>query len=129
MKIAISAAGQELESAIDPRFGRCSFFLVVDSDTKEFEVFANESVAATGGAGVKAAQFVAGLDVEAVLTSNIGPNAFEVLNAAGMEIMTCSEGTVNAAIEDYKAGKLNNVQGSTVESHFGMGSGGGRGRQ
>jgi len=128
VRIAVSAAGKEHDSEVDPRFGRCGYFLVVDSDTREFEAFANESVAAMGGAGIKAAQFVVGLDVGAVLTSNIGPNAFEVLDAAGIEVMTCSEGTVEAAIESYNAGELQKVQGSTVESHFGMGQGGRRGR-
>jgi len=102
VKIAISSTGQRLESDIDPRFGRCQYFLVVDSDTKEFEVFSNESAEVMGGAGIRAAQFVADLNVKAILTGNIGPNAFETLNAAGIEILTGIEGTVNDAIEDYK---------------------------
>lgn len=129
MKIAISSTGQRLESDIDPRFGRCKYFLAVDSDTKEFEAFPNESAEVMGGAGIKAAQFVADLNVKAILTGNIGPNAFETLNAAGIEILTGVEGTVNDAIEDYKEGKLKSAQASTVGAHFGMGKGGRRGRQ
>lgn len=129
MKIAISSNGQRLESDVDPRFGRCKYFLAVDSDTKEFEAFPNESAEVMGGAGIRAAQFVADLDVKAVLSGNIGPNAFDVLNAAGIEILTCVEGTVNDAIEDYKEGKLKRVEASTVGARFGMGEGGRRGRQ
>jgi len=129
MRIAISSTGKNLESDIDPRFGRCKYFLAVDSDTKEFEVFSNESAAAMGGAGIRAAQFVADLNVKAVLTGNIGPNAFDVLDAAGMDILTGIEGTVNDAIEDYKEGKLKRAQAFTVGAHSGMGQGGRRGRQ
>ena len=135
MKIAISSTGQRLESDIDPRFGRCKYFLVVDTDTRDFEALPNEYADVMGGAGVRAAQFVADLDVKAVLSGNIGPNAFEVLKAAGIEILTCLEGTVNDAIEDYKEGKLKREQAFTVGSRFGMdrgggmGRGGGRGRQ
>jgi len=129
VKIAISSTGQRLKSDIDPRFGRCKYFLVVDSNAKEFEAFANENAEVMGGAGIRAAQFVADLDVKAVLSGNIGPNAFEVLNAAGIEILTGAEGTVNDAIEDYKEGKLKRAQASTVGPHSGMGKGGRRGRQ
>lgn len=129
MKIAISSTGQRLESDIDPRFGRCKYFLVVDTDTEEFEVFSNESAEVMGGAGIKAARFVADLNVKAILTGNIGPNAFDTLNAAGIEILTGIEGTVNGAIEDYKEGKLKSAQASTVGPHSGMGKGGRRGRQ
>ncbi|MCK4577606.1 MAG: NifB/NifX family molybdenum-iron cluster-binding protein [Candidatus Marinimicrobia bacterium] len=129
MKIAISSTGQKPESDIDPRFGRCKYFLVVDTDTREFEAFLNENAEAMGGAGIKAAQFVADLNVKAILTGNIGPNAFETLNAAGIEILTGVEATVNDAVEDYKEGKLKRAQAFTVESHSGMGQGRQRGRQ
>ncbi|MFC1542983.1 NifB/NifX family molybdenum-iron cluster-binding protein [Candidatus Neomarinimicrobiota bacterium] len=129
MKIAISSAGQRFESDIDPRFGRCKYFIVVDTDTKKFEAFPNENAEAMGGAGIKAAQFVADLDVEAVLSGNIGPNAFDVLNAAGIQILTSAGGTVSDAVRDFNEGKLKRTEAFTVGPHFGMGKGGRRGRQ
>ena len=86
MKVAISSAGKNLESETDPRFGRCKYFLVVDTETEEFEVLPNENADRMGGAGIKTAQLVAGLELGSVITGNIGPNAFEVLNAAGVQI-------------------------------------------
>lgn len=126
MKIAVSSMGKTLESDIDPRFGRCKFFLVIDTESKEFEVFPNESSEAIGGAGIQAAQFVADIGVKVVLTGNVGPNAFDTLNAAGIEILTGIEGTVKEAIERYNEGELNRAQSSTVDAHFGMGSNRGR---
>ena len=76
MKIAISATGLTLEDEVDPRFGRCQHFIVADTETKEFEALDNSSATAAGGAGISAAQMIAGKGVEAVLTGNCGPNAY-----------------------------------------------------
>ncbi len=120
MKIAISAVGQSLDSQVDPRFGRCQNFVIIDMDTMEFEAIANESAAAAGGAGIATAQMIAGKGVEAVLTGNCGPNAFGVLNSAGIKVMTGATGTVHEAIESYKAGKLQASSQASAGAHSGM---------
>jgi predicted Fe-Mo cluster-binding NifX family protein len=121
MKIVISSAGKGLESEVDPRFGRCRYFLIVDADTRDFEVLDNQNAEMYGGAGIKTAQLVAGLGLNTVLTGNIGPNAFEVLNAAGIEILTGASGTIAEAVDAYRNGQLKRVDTSTVQSHAGMG--------
>jgi len=123
MKIAVSAAGQSLDAQVDPRFGRCQNFVIVDTDTMEFEALANDSAAAAGGAGIATAQMIAGKGVEVVLTGNCGPNAFGVLNSAGIKVFTGAAGTVQEAIESYKAGKLQTSARSNVSAHSGMGRG------
>ena len=127
MKIAISSMGKKIDSEIDPRFGRCHYFLVVDTDTMDFDSHSNKDSAAMGGAGIQAAQFVSELGAEAVLTGNVGPNAFGTLNAAGISIFTGIAGKAGNAIEKYNKGELNETKSSTVGGHFGMG--GGRGRR
>jgi predicted Fe-Mo cluster-binding NifX family protein len=82
MKVAISAYGRDLDAEINPRFGRCDFLLIVDTDTMDYESFANESMNLTGGAGIQTASFVISKGVQAVLTGSCGPNAMEVFNAA-----------------------------------------------
>jgi hypothetical protein len=77
MKIAVSASSPALESPVDPRFGRCLYFLIVDPETMEFEAVENPYVSASGGAGIQAAQLVIQKNVEAVLTGSCGPNAFQ----------------------------------------------------
>ena len=121
MRIAISSTGKNLESQTDPRFGRCKYFVVVDTETEKFEVLPNENADRMGGAGIKAAQLVADLELHSVLTGNIGPNAFEVLNTAGIQVMTGVTGTIADAIETYKQGQLERAKAHTVESHSGMG--------
>lgn len=128
MKIAISAAGQDLDTQVDPRFGRCQYFILVDSETMEFEAMANSGVSASGGAGIAAAQQIADKGAQAVLTGNCGPNAYNVLNAAGIPVFTGVSGTIKDAVESYKTGKLQAIAQPNVSAHSGMGRGGGRGQ-
>ncbi len=127
MKIAVSAVGDNLDAELDPRFGRCQYFIFVDTESMEFEAVPNESANAMGGAGIEAAQNVANMKAEVVLTGNMGPNAFQTLSAAGIKIITGVSGTVKDAIEKFKAGELKEIAAPNVEGHFGMGGGGGRG--
>jgi predicted Fe-Mo cluster-binding NifX family protein len=121
MKIAISSNGDNLDSQIDPRFGRCAYFLVVDTDDMNFEAFDNKSIALGGGAGIQAAQFVASKDAKAVLTGNMGPNAIKTLSAAGVEVFVGQAGTVREALERYKGGELESTRTASVPEHYGMG--------
>ncbi len=130
MKIAVSAAGDNLNAQLDPRFGRCQYFIFVDPESMEFEVIPNESANAMGGAGISAAQNVANMKAEVVLTGNMGPNAFQTLSAAGIKIITGISGTVKDAVEKFKSGELKETTGPNVASHSGMGGmGGGGGRR
>lgn len=120
MKICITAQGDNLDSTVDSRFGRCRYFIVVDSDTLEFEAIQNPNTETTGGAGILSAQLIAEKQVKAVLSGNIGPNAFQTLQAAGIEIITGVSGKVKEVIEQYKQGKLKATQDSSVKAKFGM---------
>lgn len=131
MKICVTATGEDLDAQVDPRFGRCQYFVIVDSDSMKFEAFSNESISASGGAGIQAAQTVANKGAEVVITGNVGPNAFKTLSAAKIKIVTGASGTVKNAIEMYKSGGFSETDGATVGEHAGMGgmgSGGGRGK-
>ena len=128
MKICVSAASNSLDSPIDPRFGRCPYFVIVDSENMQFEVIQNTASGATGGAGIQAAQTIAGKGVKVLITGNVGPNAFQALSAAGIKIVTGAFGTVREVVEKYKRGELRETGAPTVGGHFGMGRGRSRGR-
>jgi predicted Fe-Mo cluster-binding NifX family protein len=127
MKLAISSTGKDLDSELDPRFGRCPYFVIVDTDTMEFEVIDNSSGMSAGGAGIAAAQLIAGKGAGVVLTGSCGPNAFEALSAAGIQVISGLSGTLRNAVEKYKSGQLNPISQPDVSSHFGMGRGQGPG--
>ena len=128
MKIAISSMGRDLDAQIDPRFGRCAYFIIVETDDLTFEAFDNENIALGGGAGIQSAQFVASKGAKAVVTGNVGPNAVRSLSAAGVEVITGQTGAIKKAVEDYKKGKLSGVKRANVSKHHGMDGGAGTGR-
>lgn len=119
-KICITSEGNSLDSKVDPRFGRCQYFIIVDTDTLEFEAVQNPNIEAMGGAGIQSAQLVASKDVKAVLTGNVGPNAFQTLQAAGINIFSGVSGIVKEVIEKYKKGEFKTTQGPSVGPKFGI---------
>jgi len=127
MRIAISATGPTLDAEVDPRFGRCQYFIIVDPNTLEFEVVENSSAMAAGGAGISTGQMIASKGVEAILTGNCGPNAYQVLSAAGLRVITGVSGKIKGVIEEYKLGTFSATQQPTVDAHFGMGNAPGMG--
>ncbi|MBN1694451.1 NifB/NifX family molybdenum-iron cluster-binding protein [candidate division WOR-3 bacterium] len=120
MKICITSQGDNLDAEVDSRFGRANYFLIVNTDKMDFESIQNPYTGAGGGAGIQAAQFVANKAVEAVITGNTGPNAFQVLKEAGLSVISGVSGSVKSAIEKYKNGELKSVENPTVNEKFGM---------
>ena len=120
MKICVTSRGESLESEVDPRFGRCRFFLIVDTDTLDFEVVENKYAGISGGAGIQSGQLISDKQVKTVLTGNVGPNAFETLKAAGVQVITGVSGTISNAVQSFKTGSLTPVQGPTVNSKSGL---------
>ncbi len=115
MKIAITSTGKELTSEMDQYFGRAVNFLMVNPDTMDFEVIKNNSVGLLKGAGIQAGKIIVDNKVNVVITGNCGPKAFNVLNTAGIEVITGVKGRVMDAIEDYKRGNLKTSEKSNVK--------------
>ncbi|MDD5020221.1 MAG: NifB/NifX family molybdenum-iron cluster-binding protein [Candidatus Omnitrophica bacterium] len=120
MKICVTSEGNSLDSKVDPRFGRCRYFIFVDTDRLEFEAVGNPNIESMGGAGIQSAQLVVSQQVKAVLTGNVGPNAFQTLQAARIEIFIGVSGTIKEAVEKYKKGKLEKTSNPSVGSKAGM---------
>ena len=127
MKIAVTSTGPTLDDSVDPRFGRCAYFLIIDPETLDFEAIPNPNIALGGGAGIQSAQLMSSQDVSIVLTGNCGPNAFQTFGAAGIQVITGVGGTVRLAVQQYKSGTLTSASGPNVQSHFGTGGAGGMG--
>ena len=123
MKVAVSSSGTNLDSQIDPRFGRCTYFIIVNTDDMSFEAFDNEGIALGGGAGIQSSQFVASKGVGAIITGNVGPNAVQTLSAAGLEIFMGQTGSVREAVERYRRGDIKPEGSPNVVDHYGMGGG------
>ncbi|MEN8141281.1 MAG: NifB/NifX family molybdenum-iron cluster-binding protein [Thermodesulfobacteriota bacterium] len=124
MKVIVSATGTEIDSAVDPRFGRAAYLLLVDSDKMEVtEVIDNQAARdAAHGAGINAATMVAQAGAEAVLSGRVGPKAEKVLQSAKIAIHNGAQGTVRQAL-----GQINGTQKMTTPPPPGA-SGQGRGQ-
>ena len=127
MRIVVTANGNTLDAPLSPIFGRCPTYIFVETESLEYEAVPNPAVSAAGGAGIQAAQFIAQRGAKAVVTGTVGPNAFGVLRAAGLQVYLASGGTVGDAVEAFKNGNLQPVGGANVPGHTGMGGGRGRG--
>lgn len=119
MKVVVSSTGKDLEAPIDPRFGRAAYFLVVDTETLDFEVVPNsQNLQAAQGAGVQAASLVARHKPAAVITGHCGPKAFQVLQAAGIPVVVGASGSVRDMVESYRKGLLKPTTAPNVEGHW-----------
>lgn len=119
MKIAVSSTGQNKENILDRRFGRCNFFQIFDTETKQYDVVVNDGVSAEGGAGIAAASQIIEENVTIVITGNLGPNAFEVLEKSGIKAYSCEELPVFRAIEQFQNSQLSEIV-SSGKAHHGM---------
>ncbi len=119
MKVCITSQGDKLDSAIDPRFGRCQYFIIADTESEDFEAVPNPNMDSMGGAGIQSGQFISEKEIKAVLTGNVGPNAYQTLNAAGVLVITGVSGRVRDAIQKYKNGEFKSTDGPSVGSKFG----------
>ena len=128
MRVAVSATGSTLDAEVDPRFGRCPYFIIVDPDTMQFEALENSSAMQAGGAGISTGQMITSKGVQVVLTGNCGPNAYQVLSAAGLQVITGVSGKIRDAIQAYKSGQFQATPQPNVAAHSGMGGGMGMGR-
>ena len=120
MKVAVTAMGKDLGAAVDPRFGRARYFIVVDTESEDFEVLDNEqNLNAAQGAGIQSARNVSESGADALITGNCGPRAFATLSAAGIKVYIGATGTVAQAVEALKAGELQAADDPNVQAHWG----------
>lgn len=119
MKIAVSSQGEELDSPVDPRFGRARFFLIVDTESGTQYVCENsQNLNALQGAGIQAAENVMQQGVSALLTGHCGPKAFRALAAAGVEVFVDVTGSVRDAVENFKKGAYERASRPDVQGHW-----------
>ena len=119
MRIAISSAGKQLDSNLDPRFGRAPYFIILDEETMDFEAVENtQNLNLPQGAGIQAGKTIADQHVDALITGHCGPKAFRVLQNAGIKIVTGAGGKVTEAVDQFKRGELEIASEADLEGHW-----------
>lgn len=119
MKVAVTSTGKDLDSNMDPRFGRAAYFIIVDPETMEFEVVENaQNLNLPQGAGIQAGKTIVENNVNVLITGNCGPKAFKVLQSAGVKIIIGAKGKVADVVSHYKNGELQSSGEANVEGHW-----------
>jgi len=122
MKIAISSTGKTLEEEIDPRFGRCAYFLIVNIENKEIKevkAIENTAKAQSGGAGITAGEIVANQDVKAIITTNLGPRAFEIFDQFKIKVYS-GQGKIKDVVNEFIKGNLKELSNANGPQHQGL---------
>ncbi len=119
MKIAITSKNTDLDSEVDPRFGRAAYIIIVDTETLEFKALDNsKNVNALKGAGIQAGALIADSGAEVLLTGFCGPNAFKTINAAGVKVVNDVTGTIREAVDFFNKGNLKYSDSANVDGHW-----------
>lgn len=119
MKIALTTSGKDLDSPLDPSFGRAQNFLIHDTESQTFVIISNEqNLNAAQGAGIQAGQTIAKAGAQALITGHCGPKAFRVLEAARIKVFNTNAPTVAEALARYRAGELIEAKAANVEGHW-----------
>jgi len=117
MKVIVSSIGEGLDAEMDPRFGRCQYFVLVNTETMLAETHKNPGGSASGGAGFQAAQLCSDVGADAVISGGFGPNAFNTLKEAGIKMYPASGGTVKELVEALKKGDLKEMESAGPRGH------------
>ncbi|OPJ57673.1 NifB/NifX family molybdenum-iron cluster-binding protein [Clostridium oryzae] len=117
MKIAISAAGKDIESLLDTRFGRCEYFQIHDTVSGNINVIENRGKTSSGGAGIAASNQLISENVDVVITGNLGPNAFELIEKAEIKAYKSESIAIKLVLDKYKNGELEEIKISGPAHH------------
>ena len=119
MKLVFASTAMDLDSNLDQRFGRCSYFVSYDTESKEVKSVNNtQNLNAAQGAGIQAATTVADCGADYAFCGHCGPKAFRVLKAANIKVICGVEGALKDLIKEFEAGNLKEVDSADVEGHW-----------
>jgi predicted Fe-Mo cluster-binding NifX family protein len=121
MRVAVPSTGDDLGSEVDVRFGRAPKFLIVDTETLSFESIENaQNLNLPQGAGIQSAQNVIQHKPDVVLTGNCGPKAFQVFQAARIQVVIGVSGRIQEAVQAYMNGEYPPASSANVGGHWGV---------
>jgi predicted Fe-Mo cluster-binding NifX family protein len=122
MTVCITTDTTEPGARVDQRFGRAPRFTFVDTETGESTVVANEYGSGASGVGAQVGQMVAERGAQAVITGQVGPSAYRVLEVAGITVYTTPPIPVVEAVEAFRSGTLTKADAPTGPGRHGGGA-------
>ncbi|MBN1039387.1 MULTISPECIES: NifB/NifX family molybdenum-iron cluster-binding protein [unclassified Clostridium] len=117
MKIAISVNGKTNKSELDMRFGRCEYFQIHDTENKEIKILKNDGLSASAGAGIVASNQLIDENIDVIITGNLGPNAFELIEKAKIKAYKCENISITSVLEKYNNNELEEISFAGPAKH------------
>lgn len=106
MKIAVSSTGKELDSFVDRRFERCPYFIIIDTETMNFESKFNPGTIRKDGTSSTALDIVSRNGIEAVITGDMRREAYKILSDANKKIITGVSGFINNVVKIFRINEI-----------------------
>jgi predicted Fe-Mo cluster-binding NifX family protein len=91
MKVAITSTGNSLDSILDERFGRCSYFVIYDTESKSTEFVPNPNKEAENGAGPASVQVVASRNVSKIVSGEFGMKIKSLVDSLKIQMIVVKE--------------------------------------
>lgn len=107
MIIAIPVEKDSKECLVSEHFGRSNYFLIYNTEEKEYKFVENSARKSSGGAGIKAAQIVVYENAEVLVSPQLGQNAADVIKDARIKIYKAQAGTIKENLQALEENKLN----------------------
>ena len=107
MKVAIGLEENSYESQVDRRFGRASFFILIDTESNDYEIIENEAKDEATGAGLKVVKNLMSLGVDEIIAGEIGAKAAVLIEEFDIPTYKLGElKSVDEVLKNYKENKL-----------------------
>jgi predicted Fe-Mo cluster-binding NifX family protein len=87
MKVVITSTGNSLESKLDKRFGRCSYFVIYNTETQGMEFLPNPNKDAEEGAGNASVNLLASQNINKIISGEFGMKIKPSLDSLGIQMI------------------------------------------
>jgi predicted Fe-Mo cluster-binding NifX family protein len=91
MKIAITSTGNSPDSTLDSRFGRCSYFVIYDTETHATEYIPNLNKESIEGAGPASVQLIASKGAEKVVSGEFGAKVKSLFDSLQIQLVVLND--------------------------------------
>ena len=91
MKVSIASTGKTLESKIDSSFGRCAWFIVIDTEDGAMEFIPNTNRDMEEHAGKAAVELVASRNAEMIVSGEFGSKIKPLLDSMHIQMVVIKD--------------------------------------
>lgn len=91
MKVAITSTGNNPDSTLDSRFGRCSYFVIYDTENQATEYIPNPNKENVEGAGPASVQLIASRGAAKVVSGEFGAKVKSLFDSLQIQLVVLND--------------------------------------